>query len=121
MSTYPWRMNIFVTAAQRDEANQLAAQLDPDGGEGTFSVPCSATASEPASHYACSTVATNEMRQQMEQAISGFAGATYYILSADDDRLVASNSSTAPINEEWGWVQSLSDIGLKRIMPPVPR
>jgi hypothetical protein len=46
---------MIVPAAHRDEMNALAAAIDPDYGDTTFSVPLSTSGSAPATHYATHT------------------------------------------------------------------
>ena len=51
------RVLIVIQAADKDAANALAkAQIDPVGGEKTFSIGLSLSGAEPPTHYWCSTL-----------------------------------------------------------------
>jgi hypothetical protein len=54
------RALVVIEAKDRDAANHAALQLDPLGGAGTFTAGLSPTGDEPATHYWCSVVVTNE-------------------------------------------------------------
>ena len=51
------RVLIVIQAADKDAANAFAkAQIDPVGGEQTFSIGLSETGAEPVTHFWCSTL-----------------------------------------------------------------
>lgn len=58
MSDYIRRAIIVIPASRQAEGNLLALQLDPIGGGQTFAVGLSLSGEAPATHYWCSTVAT---------------------------------------------------------------
>jgi hypothetical protein len=86
MSDYGYRALIIVDATVQEAANEFwKKNIDPEGGEFTFTVPLSLTGMEPATNYVCETSLTKE---QLEQ-VSAFVDANPFDVIMD----VASNSS----------------------------
>lgn len=121
MSGWPDRVVLMVAATEREAANTFAF-LVGDGGQAelaTFSVELSATGQSPATHYGCSTLTTEPMREQM-LAILGLgllSSARFYRTDAETGILQATNSATATIGQAWDWSASLADTGLATIEP----
>lgn len=99
--SYPHRYHIFARADKLTAANNAAASWDPDTGGGkTFgAVKLSASGAEPASHYGCSTQATDAMRDKMLQAVSSVP--LYKVYRESDG---------------WTWETALVDVGLQRVL-----
>lgn len=98
------RAIIIVEAGNLSAANNSAASWDPDtGGDQTFGSPkLSSDGTEPASHYACNTALTSDMKQDVLDAMDNVPFVEVYF---------ASNG--------WDWESALADLGLQVIEPEV--
>ena len=103
MTRFVHRIVIVVPAARQAAANALARQIDPVGGDKTFTVPLSPTGALPATHYWCATSATVEGKG--------------HILSAESAAKVARWTPRVFIDTDPETV--LATMGLKRIQSSV--
>jgi hypothetical protein len=109
-----WRVVIFVPAASKALAEQAARAINstgPDYSGDAFTVPLSASGSEPVTHWGLYTSATEEMVDAMATALPQIGGASYWRHDVDG-RLVASNVTGAD-GQPWGWSESLAAAGMK--------
>src|SRR5690606_2678822 len=103
MTAYTHRYHVIVEIFKLTEANNLARAWDPDtdGGRTFGAARLSPTGQEPATHTACSTVATDAMRAQILQAWDNVPWVRLYD------------------GEVWSWEQALADAGLAVIVEGV--
>ena len=72
MTLYTEHGVIIVEAAHQATANALSYVLDPDtGGAETFSMGCSPTGAEPATHYLCSVPVTPQTAALLDSPDAG--------------------------------------------------
>lgn len=118
--SWPYRHIIIVSAEQRDMANQAASGIDPDtGGANTFGVPLSADGSEPATHYGCSMLSTEQMRQSMEGAQGVITSVKWWRLDPTTETLQATNTEHGTIGEILTRQQALDALGLSGVLEVV--
>jgi len=122
----PYRMMIALPSALRATGNALAYQVTGvavDQQADTYSLPLSESGSGEATHYACATVAGEEMvaRMTIAVALNAFPGIIFYRWDDATGLLLSTSSARAAtiIETEWGWDQSLADAGLKLIIPAI--
>lgn len=103
----PHRRVIIVDWDKRDTANSWAADWDPDtGGEETFgSVKLSADGTDPPTHIACNTAATDPILDGIQNA-------------SDNVPFVAVYSPQDGETPYELWERALADMGLQVIPPP---
>ena len=109
-------------ANKLNTANVLADAWDPDDGSTTFGpVKLSANGLEPVEWYACSTPATETMRDGITTALGALAWAKMYW--ADDVQADVPHWE-GPDGWEFdggiysAWLDALDDMGLQRIQDP---
>ncbi len=110
------RLHLVIDAQYRENGNQAAVNATGNpADELTFSVPISATGALPATHYGCSTVATEELRIALwaEYAAGKVPGLVYWWVDSLSSQFIDSNlpGSTAVYFDD-----CLVDLGLKRIL-----
>lgn len=113
-------------------AQHLAVTIGPAGEaeRNTYTIPLSPTGTEPATHYGCNTLATQEMLDAMNAIDQAghlgnwTTGMRWYTLaSVDTPELTAgmlhhSNSpNQSTLAPPWSFAQSLADAGLQCIVP----
>lgn len=122
-SAWLFRMHVIVPAYARTAANGLAAQVGPGGAAElqTFSVPLSASGEAPATHYGCSTLATQAIRAALQANLGSVPGVLAYTCNAETGALLATTSQAAQaqVGQVWGWGQCLDDAGLQTVRAPV--
>ena len=118
--SYPYRHIIIVSDADRAAGNQAAAGIDPDvGGALTFAVPLSPTGAEPATHWGCSSLTTEAMRQAMEGAEVVLPSVCWWRLDAATGLLLATSTEHGVMGEEWTWADALAAMGLQVVQSDV--
>lgn len=113
-----YRLVIIVPAASKATAEQAARAINstgPDYEGDAFTIPLSASGSEPAAHYGLYTSATDEMVAAMASALPQIEGVMFWRHGVGGD-LQASNV-TEPTGQAWGWAESLAAAGLKNVTP----
>lgn len=121
-----YRVDIFILAEDKDLANNIMAGLTGNSQDMfTFGyLKFSADGMEPVTHYACSTLATQTMVNDLRDAMIAHPELdawVYRYTNDNDSQLVFTNSLTAIANlgEGWYWSRTLSDMGdLQIIFPP---
>jgi len=119
--SYTDRINLVITAAQKQNANDNWKVLDEDvRGELTFSVPLSASGANPPTHWGASTV--------LEQAtFSALATMTSAQLKTYVNSLATQRKRTAVTTVDFkasllvgtgDFYEYIASLGLKRINPP---
>lgn len=111
-----WRVIIIVPAAAKIVAEQAARKINstgPDYQGDAFTVALSASGSEPATHWALYTSATDAMVEAMATALPQVGGAQFWRHDVGG-ALVASNV-TDPQGQAWGLGESLAAAGLRQI------
>lgn len=81
---------IIVSAAVVAAANQAALQLDPVGGQFTFTVGLSADGQEPISHYWCGAGFTDGGWEQVQQLAAAFPPGTVHLFENGEPEAVLS-------------------------------
>jgi hypothetical protein len=115
-----YRVVIIVPAASKPAAEQAARAINstgPDYQGEAFTVALSAGGSQPATHYALYTSATDEMVTAMATALPSLSGVQFWRHGVGGD-LQASNV-TEPTGQAWGWAESLAAAGLAIVSPAV--
>ena len=107
---------LLVEEKKVDTANLLAAQWDPVGGSGTFdTVRLSVDGQEPAEYVACSTPATETMRDGITTALGVLAWAEMYWTDnvlADDNAEWTGPDGWTHTGDLWSaWVSARADLG----------
>ena len=111
---------LIVSADDLDAANAAACALtgDPPGSQ-NFSIPLSADGTGDPTHWACSIVTTEAIRQSMEPVFEAglLASLQFWRSDALTSMLQATTSPTAlqHIGLGWNLDHSLRDAGLKII------
>ena len=121
-----YRVDIFILAEDKDLANSIMVEVTGNAQDMfTFgNLKFSADGMEPATHYACSTLATQGMVNTLRDAMIAHPELdawVYRYTNDNDSQLVYTNSLTAVANlgEGWYWSRSLTDMGnLQIIFPP---
>lgn len=114
MARYPYEILLVVRAEDRADAASDAANLSGTAADDTpnfFAIPCSATGTEPATHYAAVTIARQVVVDALPSLEAKHPGAQWQILrrgagGPDEERLAH-------------WTDALEDLGLARIVPDV--
>jgi hypothetical protein len=112
------RVVIIVPAASKPAAEQAARAINstgPDYQGEAFTVGLSADGSQPATHHALYTSATDEMVTAMATALPSLSGVQFWRHGVGGD-LQASNV-TEPTGQAWGWAESLAAAGLAVVSP----
>lgn len=113
---------VFVEANKLNTANNLAAQWDPEEGSATFgTVQLSPTGEAPPTHYACSTAATDTMRDAITTALGALSWASLYWT----EDVTLDNNAVWQGPDGWqhsgtlysAWLAALAHMGLERIEP----
>lgn len=126
MNNWIYRYYIIVPTAVKDMANQLAMLIGPGGimENNTFgSIKLSPNGLEPITHYACSLLATEAMKNAMFNVLGSHPEIPFiwYKLDAVTEVIQASSSQTIldAINNQqvWSWSATLADLGLSVILP----
>ena len=128
MSDWIYRYHIIVPAAAKDMANQLAMLIGPGGimENATFgSIKLSPNGLEPPTHYACSLLATEAMKNAMYGALGAHPEIPFiwYKLDAMTEVIQASSSQSQVVidainnQQAWAWSATLADLGLSVILP----
>lgn len=128
MSEWLYRYYILVPAAIKDTANMLATMIGPGGilENNTFgSIALSVNGELPATHYACSLLATEGMKDAMFATLGEHPelGFIYYKMDAITEVIQASSSQSQialdAINNQqvWQWSDTLADLNLSVILP----
>lgn len=115
-----WRVVIVVPSAAKVAAEQAARAINstgPDYAGDAFTTPLSANGSNPPTHWALYTSATDEMVSLMASALPAIAGVQFWRHDVGG-ALVASNVTQAS-GQPWGWTQSIEAAGLQQIFPPL--
>lgn len=118
---WAWRVIVIVPVASKQLAEQAARAINstgPDYDGDAFTVPLSATGSEPATHFGLYTSATDAMVAGMAEALPQISGVAFWRHGVGGD-LQASNV-TEPTGQAWGWNQSVAAVGLKNVAPTAP-
>lgn len=108
-----WRIIIIVPAASKATAEQAARLINssgPDYDGDAFGSPLSARGTQPATHYALYTSATDAMIESMAFALPSIPGVQFWRHDVSG-RLAASNV-TAANGQQWGYEESLAAAGL---------
>ena len=108
MTEYTHRAILVVPASEQEHANQLALQLDPLGGEYTFTIPLNASGApgDPPTHFWCAAAMRAETWAQVQALLPQVAGAQLFEWDVDLE----------PGKPD----QVLSQLGLQRIIPLEP-
>ncbi|RCS43942.1 hypothetical protein DTL42_18320 [Bremerella cremea] len=117
---WPYRHIILVAAADREAANAIAASIDPDDGSGTFGIPLSPTAAEPATHYGCSTASEFAMAEAMFEAQPVLSSVKWWRLEAASGQLIDSNTLHGLPGQRWTWSDALQAANLLPIVGEEP-
>lgn len=124
MTEYIYSVVLLCPANKQAEANRLACAIGHDVMPGkTFSVPCSPTGEEPATHYGCHTVAM----QSFVDLFTDAAGGTLPDITWSDfdltEQMVADLlpalvfSARTDLFGLSHFTSVLGDNGLKRVVP----
>lgn len=119
---YSYRLILIVSDADRDAANQIAVEVgkgEPD--RNTYSVPLSASGHEPATHWACSTIASDTMVAEMQASLPRVASVQFFRMTADDSVLRVTNNAFAypKRGASFSIEDALAACGLQRVAPPM--
>jgi hypothetical protein len=124
--TYPHRMFIILSDADREAGNQIATEIGNGENErSTYDVPLSADGSEPATDWACSTLASDPMRIKMVEAMLAgrVPSVRFFMLDAKRGTLIDTNVPSAieaaRWGEKWTFEDALNAIERKRVTPEV--
>lgn len=113
---WPYRHIVIISAAEQAAANVVAAQIDPDDGANTFSVPLSADGNEPATHYGCHTVSDDTMAGAMFDAQPVLTSVKWWRLNPAGE-MIDSNTASGTPGVAWRWADALAALGLQVIEP----
>lgn len=117
---WPFRHFIVVAAEEQAAANAIAADIDPDDGSQTFSVPLSTDGSTPTTHYGCNTASDQAMAEAMftvdavdPPALNSVA---WWRVDAATGHLMDGNTANGTPNMPWQWEDALNALGLTRVV-----
>lgn len=118
---WPYRHIIVVSAADQIAANSIAAQIDPDDGSRTFTVPLSPNGLEPATHFACSTLSDQAMAELMFAVDASdppiLSSVVWWRLDSATEHLIDSNSEHGTSGASWSWSEAITALSLTRVVP----
>lgn len=117
---WKWRLIIIVPAAAKAAAEQAARFINSTGPDYTgdaFTLPLSASGSEPVTHWGLYTSATDAMVEAMATALPQIGGAMFW--RHDTEGLLAASNVTQADGQAWGMAESLAAAGLVAVDPPV--
>lgn len=119
MAAVTWTFRVIVVVRAVDAASinsQIVSQFNNDNNEShTFeTVKLSTTGIAPVQAYACSTAAKPGYKSFLQNLVSSFPQTKVYAMDADNELLVATNSTTAQgsIGQPWKFSNVLNDLGL---------
>lgn len=118
MTDWIYRYHLIVADAERQEANESARSVTGNDADlNTYIVPLSADGQAPATHWGCSTAATESIRTGMLQQLSGLQTVSFWRCAADGYALQSTNhgGSQASIGEPFGFDDACAALGLSRI------
>lgn len=119
-TTWLYRYHLIVSAADRDAANQVAVEVTGDEADRlTFGVPLSVSGNEPATHFGCSTAATDPIRTGLAVRLGAgrVPSIKFWRLDAQTGLLVQTNvaASVGKVGQTLTWEQALVDAGLMTV------
>jgi hypothetical protein len=117
-----FRFYIIVEDSEREAANNGAVLVTNNPADAaTYSVPLSSTGQSPATHWACSTVATYDDAVAMATVMQSIPLYTvkFYRCLVRDGCLDYTNSQTATVGEPFRFEDALADLGLQRVEEPL--
>lgn len=113
-----YRFNIIVSAEDKDIANQIAVTIGPsrEFERSTFSLGLSSDGALPATHYGCSTMATEEIRAGLESALSsGMVPSVKFTRSNINNILETTNipEAISNVGNFYDWNSMINDLSLR--------
>ena len=119
MTEWTRRAHIFVRNTIIETAKDKAEAVMPDTNEREmFSVRLSPSGNEPPKAYGCNTALKLSFMQRWKSEFIDLnpAKVTWFLLSAADETLLATNSDSVIVSGQvWTWQDSVNDVGLVRI------